>query len=157
MLFFLLSFLISWLIWGLGRRTENDTVLIWLGSFGPAISALVITAVSEGRDGLRRLLSRLFIWRVGLKWYLIALLLVPVVGLTIAIAYLLLNDLTFALPEAEYWHATLWQQIAVWVAGIWLGVVIAPGEELGWRGYALPRLQARLHPLAASILLGLVR
>jgi membrane protease YdiL (CAAX protease family) len=139
----------------LGRRTENDTVLIWLGSFGPAISALVVTGVSEGRDGLAGLLSRLFIWRVGLRWYLISLLLVPAVGLMIAVVYVLLNGLAAELPEAEYWHSTLWQQILVWVAGIWLGVVIAPGEELGWRGYALPRLQARVHPLAASVLLGL--
>jgi membrane protease YdiL (CAAX protease family) len=140
----------------LGRRAENDTVLTWLGSFGAAISALVLTGVSEGRDGLRGLLSRLFIWRVGLKWYLISLLLVPVVGLTIAILYVLLKGLGSELPEAEYWHSTLWQQILIWVAGIWLGVAIAPGEELGWRGYALPRLQATVHPLAASILLGLL-
>jgi membrane protease YdiL (CAAX protease family) len=115
----------------------------------------VVTGVSEGRDGLRRLLSRLFIWRVGLKWYLISLFLVPVVGLTIAIVYVQLNGLASELPGAEYWRSTFWQQIAVWVSGIWLGVAIAPGEELGWRGYALPRLQARHHPLAASVLLGL--
>jgi membrane protease YdiL (CAAX protease family) len=140
----------------LGRRTENETLLSWLGSFGPALSALVVAGVSEGPDGLRGLLSRLFIWRVGLRWYLVSLLLVPVVGLTIAIVYVLLNGLAAELPEAEYWHSTLWQQILVWVAGIWLGLVIAPGEELGWRGYALPRLQARVHPLAASVLLGLL-
>ncbi len=155
-LFFLLSYIISWLIWGLGQRMENDIVLSWLGSFGPALSALVVTGVSEGRDGLRELLSRLFRWRVGLKWYLVSLLLVPVVGLTIAVLYVLLNGLASELPEAEYWHSTLWQQILVWVAGIWLGVAIAPGEELGWRGYALPKLQARVHPLAASVLLGLL-
>ena len=155
-LFFLLSYIISWLIWGLGRRLENDTVLIWLGSFGPAISALVVTAVSEGQDGLSKLLSRLFIWRVGLQWYLISLFLVPVVGLAIAIVYVLLNGLASELPGPEYWRSTFWQQVLVWVAGTWLGVAIAPGEELGWRGYALPRLQARYHPLAASILLGLL-
>ena len=131
-------------------------VLTWLGSFGPALSAIVVTAVSEGRNGLHSLLSRLFLWRVGLRWYLISLFLVPVVGLTIAIVYTLLNGLASELPEAEYWHSTLWQQILVWVAGIGLGVAITPGEELGWRGYALPRLQARVHPLAASILLGLI-
>jgi membrane protease YdiL (CAAX protease family) len=140
----------------LGQRTENDTVLSWLGSFGPAMSALMVTGLSEGRDGLRGLLSRLFLWRVGLKWYLVSLLLIPVVGLTIAILYVQLNGLASELPEAEYWHSTLWQQILIWVAGIWLGVTIAPGEELGWRGYALPRLQARVHPLAASMLLGLL-
>lgn len=73
--------------------------------------------MTGGRDGLRRLVSRLFIWRVGLKWYLISLFLVPVVGLTIAIVYVLLNGLASELPGPEYWRSTFWQQVLVWVAG----------------------------------------
>lgn len=152
----MLSYAISWLLWGLGTRIADDAVLTWLGSFGPALSAIVVSAASQGQRGLRTLLPRLFVWRVGLRWYLAAVLLIPVAGSAVAAIYMLANDLASALPSPDYWRATGWQHVLVWVSGTLLGTAISAGEELGWRGYALPRLQARYHPLLSSVVLGVL-
>jgi membrane protease YdiL (CAAX protease family) len=155
-LFFVLSHVISWLVWGLGARLADDTVLIWLGSFGPALSAIVVAAASQGRGGLQALLARLFVWRVGLRWYLATVLLIPVAGSAVAALYVLARDLASALPGLDYWRSTGWQHVLLWTSGTLLGTAISVGEELGWRGYALPRLQARYHPLLSSVVLGLL-
>jgi membrane protease YdiL (CAAX protease family) len=156
LLFFVLSYGISWLVCGLGARLVDDTFLTWLGSFGPALSAILLTAASQGANGLQTLLSRLFVWRVGASWYLAAMLLTPVTGSAVAAIYVLLNDLASALPGLDYWRDTGWQHVLLWVTATLLGTAISAGEELGWRGYALPRLQARYHPLVSSLVLGLL-
>jgi membrane protease YdiL (CAAX protease family) len=112
--------------------------------------------VNQGRRGLTELVSRLFLWRVGIRWYLVALLLIPGVGLMLAAVAVLAGGRISALPGPAYWRSTAGQHLLVWVAGTLIGAVVASGEELGWRGFALPRLQARHHPLVASLILGAV-
>src|SRR5215212_11883384 len=91
--FFLMAFAFTWIAWspwvlsedGLGLLPYQlgdtasgllNTAAIFLG---PTVSALIMTGVTEGRVGIRRLLRRIVLWRVGLRWYLIALVGVPVV------------------------------------------------------------------------------
>jgi membrane protease YdiL (CAAX protease family) len=126
----------------------------WLGSFGPAFAAVLVVGIWEGQPGLLALFARLFRWRVGVRWYLAALLPVPVVGLTISALAIVAGGQVHALPGLGYWRSTAGQHLLVWGAGVLMGAVVASGEELGWRGFALPRLQARHHPLVASLLLG---
>jgi membrane protease YdiL (CAAX protease family) len=155
-LFFALAYLFSWSVWSLEGRVGNGGLVVWLGSVGPALAAVLVAALSRGRQGLEVLLSRLFVWRVGVKWYLIALFLVPVVGLGIAAAYVLTGNLTADLPGADAWRDTLGLQLVGIGSAVALGTLISVGEELGWRGYALPRLQERVHPLASSSIIGLL-
>jgi membrane protease YdiL (CAAX protease family) len=155
-LFFLLSYVLSWGIWGLEDRLPVQTVESWLGSFGPAFAAILVVGVNEGRRGLTDLVSRLFLWRVGIRWYLVALLLIPAVGLVMAVIVVLAGGLTSALPDAAYWRSTAGHHLLVWAAGTLIGAVVAWGEELGWRGFALPRLQIQGPPLVASLILGTV-
>ena len=50
------------------------TAAIAVGSFGPSSAAILLTALTRGRGGVRELLGRLLAWRVGLRWYLVVLL-----------------------------------------------------------------------------------
>jgi len=151
---FALAYLISWSVWRLEGRVENGGLVIWLGSAGPALAAVLVAALSRGRQGLEDLLSRLVVWRVGVKWYLIALFLVPAAGLGIAGGYALTGNLTAHLPGAEAWRDTLGLQLVGIGSAVALGTLISAGEELGWRGFALPRFQERVHPLASSAIIG---
>jgi uncharacterized protein len=118
-----------------------------IASFGPFLSAFIMTSITEGREGVGRLLRRLVLWRVGLGWYLFALIGLP------AIMVLSVIVLPGALASFQG-LATLapLPLLALFVYVFFLGGPL--GEEPGWRGFALPRLQ-RLHgPLVGSLILG---
>jgi membrane protease YdiL (CAAX protease family) len=156
--FFFLAYSISWLIelpvilayLHKGARLGDGTLLLFLGSFGPSVAALILTAVSEGSAGVKALLERLSPWRASLLWYAIALYGFLALGLLaitlwgVSSARDVLSQLPFAL-------------VAVPVNALTSFLVLGPlGEELGWRGYALPRLQAAYGALGASGMLGLL-
>lgn len=172
--FVLLAFGISWALWvpaalashGVIPAVLPATASSLLGAFGPSIAALILTWNAEGGPGLRGLLRRLGIWRVGIGWYGVALLWPAGVSLlTTAIAMLLGSaapafsqppilalaplpaDVMAATPVLALLPALFFQQTL-------LGSSM--GEELGWRGYALPRLQLRHSAFRASLELGLV-
>ena len=117
--------------------------LYLLGLAGPLFASVAVSAYQAGLAGVKGLLSKALIWRFPLRWYLIAILLVPVINLAnILIFYDRISD-DFA------WFAVM----PVLIAGqIW--VVVA--EEFGWRGFALPRLQARYGSLGATLMLGTI-
>ena len=115
--------------------------LYLLGLAGPLVASVAVSAHKNGLDGVKGLLSKALIWRFPVTWYLIAILLIPAINLT--------NILVFydRVPVDFTWFAV----VPVLIVGqIW--VVIA--EEFGWRGFALPRLQARYGSLGATLVLG---
>ncbi|WP_129338252.1 type II CAAX endopeptidase family protein [Cellulomonas endophytica] len=111
---------------------------------GPIASALVVTAIADGRPGLRRWVGRMARWRVAGRWYALALLGVP--------AAMLLTGAVFSggrvgTPPLE--------ALLAYVPVLLLQVVTTGlAEEPGWRDFALPRLQDRFGPLAGSMVLG---
>ena len=109
--------------------------------FGPALAALVVVAVADGRAGLKDLLSRVVRWRVGAGWYAVALGLPAILALA-----------------ARGLHAALGARTSVEFGGLsvlnFVVFVLIVGEELGWRGYAFPKLLAERSVLAASLILG---
>jgi membrane protease YdiL (CAAX protease family) len=111
--------------------------------FGPALAAVIVAAITDGRAGLRDLLSRLVRWRVGVRWYAVALGLPMILALTAAGLYLLLGAPTFV----------TFGELSVLNFVVFVLIV---GEELGWRGYALPRLLAQRSALAASLIVGVL-
>jgi len=147
--FFGLTFVFSWVVWVPMALLQIDHPLYKLGTFGPAIIALALTAAREGRPALRALWERLLIWRVGVFWYLFSFLSTAVVALTAIGLHVLLGG------EAGVFNdpAQLYLVIPVFLYVLFTSVL---GEEIGWRGYALPRLQARFGALGASLILGLV-
>jgi membrane protease YdiL (CAAX protease family) len=120
-----------------------------LGSFAPSVVAVVLTGGREGRRGVRRLLSRLLQWRVALRWYVFALAFMAVVKLTVAVVYRVANG-DWPQFGDQAWYAIVAAILPIAIVGGPLG------EEVGWRGYALPRLTERWGLAVASVALGAV-
>lgn len=156
-LFFLTTNLWSWLIWipaVAAYHASGSSALTWwlllagvLGAWGPSVAALALTWFKEGTSGLRRLLRGFFSWRVGWTWYAVAVLLpAALLGVGILTQSLFLNSPSEFQPAG--WLPRL-------IAAALFVLPFGPlGEELGWRGYALPRLQARYSALTSSLILG---
>jgi uncharacterized protein len=154
-IFWLLAFGITWGGGGLGLLAgayrpdwalSASHPLYYVAAFGPDIAALIVVGGVEGRTGLRRLLARAVPSRAGLPWYLAVLVGFPAV--TLPAGRLVAPDVFTDLPR--------WDRLLPLLA---LTAVTNPGpvgEELGWRGFALPRLLRRWPPLAASLLLGAI-
>ena len=148
--YFVMAFGFAWTVevvaFGLFDVPEVPGIVI--AAFGPPVAAIVITQLTEGRDGVHTLLGRLRRWRVGLRWYALALVAVPAIGIS---SFVFLQDGTENLPGSP---ALLVLSYLLLVA-----VMMTMGggqEELGWRGYALGPLQERLGAFRAAALLGLL-
>ena len=118
--------------------------------YGPFLAAILTLALTSGKSGIRALLRRIVMWRVGLRWYAIALLL-PV-GLALMAVYVnvLLGAPAPSLGELGGWPGLL----IMFPLTLLIGGPL--GEEPGWRGYALPRLQTGRSALAGSLILGVL-
>lgn len=112
-----------------------------LGVLGPLVAATGLSARSGGKAEVRALYARLLRYRVHPGWYVVALVL-PGAALTA----------TLLLFRALGWRGDV--LFLPSVGGVIAAVVISLGEEVGWRGYALPRLQRRYGPFGASGLIG---
>jgi uncharacterized protein len=119
---------------------------IILTAYTPSLAALLVARFWHGKAGLRALLSQLATWRVGIVWYLLVLLGPMLLVLVANIISILLGGA----PPRQ------WMVLPSTLA--FLGPLFAGslGEELGWRGFSLPRLQNRYGPLWASIIIGVI-
>ena len=164
--FFILAFAFTWANWVPQALTSRGLltvqvpgVVTMMAGYGPALAAVIVTASLYGKPGLRQLGGRLVHWRVGIQWYAFALLAPPL----IAAAGLALHLLTGGAPPYVAVSAgapfglggSLWQQVALLLLMFTLGFD-GLGEELGWRGFALPHLRAARSALASSLILGFV-
>jgi membrane protease YdiL (CAAX protease family) len=119
-----------------------------VGSWGPFFAALAMTGILEGKSGVKKLLSSLLVWRVGLRWWLVVLLLVPVL-LLVAMGIYVLQGGALGRFDPGQWYAVLLAPV--------FALLFGPlGEELGWRGYALPRLQRNYSALWSSVIVGVL-
>jgi membrane protease YdiL (CAAX protease family) len=145
--FFVLAYVLSWWPWLLSAA--NNPFGSPLFPFGPMLAALILTAVINGRAGLKALLARIVQWRVNLRWYGVALLLPVALGLSAFGVNLLLGAPMPAAAQLPQWAVIL----SVLLSQV---IFIQIGEELGWRGFALPRLLEGRSALVASLILGLL-
>jgi membrane protease YdiL (CAAX protease family) len=145
--FFVLAYAFSWWPWLLSPAA--NPIGSPLFPLGPMVAALILTAVINGRAGLKALLARVVLWRVDLRWYGAALLLPVALGLFAFGLNLLLGAPMPAAAQLPAWAALL----PVFLFQVFL---IQVGEETGWRGFALPRLLEGRSALAASLILGLL-
>jgi membrane protease YdiL (CAAX protease family) len=162
--FFLLAYVFTWSNWlpqaltsrGIASIQAPDFLSL-ISGYGPALAAIIVVSLAFGRQGLRELFGRLLRWRAGIQWYFIALFL-PAIVIFLAIS---LNRLTggsspdfssagFPFGPAE---TPFWQKLIILFLVFILGFD-GLGEEIGWRGFALPKLLENRSPLVASLILG---
>lgn len=155
MVFFALAYALSW-SWVIPLAAAQQVVRRGVGwpthlpaLLGPAVAAVVVTAWTMGRPGVRDLGARMARWLVPLRWWLAAVS--PVVFLGLGLAAMAAAGQ--ALPDLANFGRFSGTP-AIGLAGVLLLIFVgALGEETGWRGYALPQLQRRFSPLASSLIL----
>lgn len=141
--FVVLAALISWFPW----YTTGTGFLV----FGPSIAGVIVMAMTRGKEGMRDMGQRALRWRVGFRWWVIALFfsgLILLVSIAINVVFLGGNIPSFAFFRQE------WYLIPVVFLVTMIGGPL--GEEFGWRGFALPNLQRKWGAMIASIILGIV-
>jgi uncharacterized protein len=155
--FFLIAYAFSWVMsvpfilsqWNILPDSKFYQIFFIIKSFGPALAAYVMCRVTEGSSGSNNLKSRIKQWQVGWKWYVIILLGVPTAMLFGIIA------LPGALGSFQGFPPHFLLSYLIGFVVIFFGG--GPlGEEPGWRGFALPRMQSRYGVLKANLLLGIL-
>jgi uncharacterized protein len=151
--FFVLVYALTWVVW-VPRALGDVPFLIgraW--TWMPAVAALMAAAIVGGRGALRDLGSRLIRWRVGWQWYVIVLLGPAVFSVAVAWIYGLFGgSMASAVPPALIDTPLPLLPLFLLIYAFTDGI----GEELAWRGFALPRLLSRYSALLASLVLGLL-
>lgn len=153
--YFALTFLLAGLLWagaaavtaGASLSTGVRALFFLPGTFAPGIVAIWLTAHDHGPAGTSALLTRMFAWKVGARWYVFALGYIVLIKLLAATGH---RAITGAWPAFGETPLYLLLAAAVFTAPF------QAGEEIGWRGYALPRLAARLGLARASLVLGVI-
>lgn len=150
-LFFVLTFILAWGSWIPAFLMPNSPRLLsFIGLFAPAISALVVAGIYNGKEGILGVLVRYKYINFSTKWYLVAVFLLPITYILSIFINLFLFHYT---NNSVFVGSPIYFIIA---AFIWL-MVINSGEEVGWRGFALPILLKDLkNSIWASLLLGLI-
>lgn len=153
--FFVMAYAISWILsipfilseWGLLHGDYRIAFIV--KSFGPFAAALIVTGITEGKEGVARLRGRIRQWKVGWVWYVVTLLLIPALVLIgIAVQPGALAGFKGATPTVAITYLVTLVVVAFGGGPL--------GEEPGWRGFALPRLQSSMGPLKGTLLLGLL-
>lgn len=159
--FFVLTFVLTWFAWLAALRWVQDqglegpfqspvaTGLVYLGIFAPALSALLLTVRGGSPGATGELLGRLVAWRVGVVPYVTALTYIVAVKLMAAMVYWVIEG---------SWPVFGQQPIVLLLAASVGSTLVGGqvGEELGWRGYALPRMDERWGLGIASLVLGVI-
>ena len=154
--FYSLALVISWSFW-IPVVVSSEALLssrwcvfyLIAGAFGPTLAAVVLTAMDGGPSAVRGLFGRLLRWRVHLRWYLAALLLPASLSFCAIALYVLLGGVA-----PQLYSPVPWYSLPAYFLVVLLFVGPLP-EEIGWRSYALPILQARRSALTASVILGM--
>lgn len=125
-------------------------LLTRLADFAFSIAGVVMIVITAGRAGLRQLWGRLTRWRIGWQWYLMGLLPIGLYGVATAVAG--------AFSSANITASAITTILFSLHAGFFVSLFLrgAMGEELGLRGFALPRLQERMSPFRASLIIGVL-
>lgn len=158
-LYFLLAYGLSWCAFtplalqGQGIISGVPAWLHLLGAYGPLAAAFIVTLLTAGLAGVRELAGRMVRWRIGWGWLLAAFSPVAVFG--VVVIALRLIDGTWQ-AAAGFGYVAELPQLS-WLAGwaVWV-LTFGIGEETGWRGFALPRLQARYSARDAALIVGLL-
>jgi membrane protease YdiL (CAAX protease family) len=123
-------------------------VMIVAMLLGPGAASLLFTGLVDGKAGYRELRSRLFRWRVGIGWTAVALLTAPLVwmGLNLVLSLRFHGFIPKLFTEC--------QKGPLLAMGISAGLAAGMFEELGWTGFAIPRLRLRFGDFTTAVVVG---
>jgi membrane protease YdiL (CAAX protease family) len=158
--YFALAFGISWAggLFVLGPSQIPTTIehLMTIGPLmyvamlaGPSVAGLLMSSLVSGRAGLRELLARLTTWRVGGRWYAVALLAPPLMVMAVSLALSFFS--TDFLPAIF-----INDEKPVVLSGVAAGLLVGIFEELGWTGFAIPRIRRRYGIFSTGLLVGVL-
>lgn len=158
--FYVLAFAISWgailvVVGPEGFLTTTSTspqfALAGIASvMGPFLAGILMTGLVDGRAGLRDLLARLRRWRVAARWYAVAFLTAPAITLAVNFA------LSITSPAFVPAIVTTDDKAGVLLLALAVGVTVPIFEEIGWTGFATPKLLGRHGVLATGVAMGLL-
>ncbi|MGF1472294.1 MAG: CPBP family intramembrane glutamic endopeptidase [Rubrobacteraceae bacterium] len=159
--YFVLAFAISWVgililagPGGISANSEPSEALVPLlypaMLLGPGVAGVLLTGLVSGRAGLRDIFASLTRWRVGVRWYAVALLTTPL------LVTVVLLGLSLTSPRFLPGILTTDNLLPVLLVGIVAGLMVGIFEEIGWTGFAVPRLRLRYGVLGTGIIVGLV-
>jgi uncharacterized protein len=157
-IYFLSAYAWTWLCWWSVVASSHsrlvlpvsEETLATLGQFGPFAAAVFVISATQGRGGLHDFAARLIRWRARLVWLVVALFLLPATMLIAIYWYAYDRGVSEALQFRGEWYTLPWHFVYMLMLGGPLG------EEPGWRGFALPRLQDRYGAVSGSVRLGLL-
>jgi len=147
--FYILAFAISWsgyfpqVAYSYGLFPFQSPLYFLIGGVGPTLAAVIMAYVLHGKGGLRGLFAPLARWRVGAVWYAVALFGNAVIWLA---AIGLPGRTTLDMGKLGPWFTLFPVFLTNLLMNVW--------EEIGWRGFALPRLQSRYTALVSSLIVG---
>ena len=161
MSYFALTFALSWgailILVGpggfLGSKERADVMepLLYVAMLaGPAVAGVLMTGLVNGRAGFGELRARLFRWQVDARWYLVALLTAPISMAGVLFALSLLSPVF--LPGI----VTTDDKASLLMTGLIVGLLVGLFEELGWTGFAVPKLRLRGGIVTTGLIVGLV-
>jgi len=104
---------------------------------GPTLASFTVTAITAGKAGMRQLLRRYVLWRVGVRWYLLVIVGVPLIQLVCSSVFLGTAPLTAFIRQWPLFFTTYLPNILIIV------VAVQIWEEGGWSGFAVPTLPQR--------------
>ncbi len=164
--FFVIAFAGEWIVWLPLVLAQNGLGLLpytipdigpyppsyWFAALssitGPTLASFMVTAITTGKAGVRQLLRRYVIWRVGLRWYLLVLVGVPLLQLVCSSVFLGIAPLSALIQQWPLFFTTYLPNILI------IAVAVQIWEEGGWSGYAVPNLQKRFGAWRATLILG---
>ena len=156
LLFFLLVFVISWsaIFILAGPKgfpiTEDQAMIMGMAILlGPTLASLILIALS-GRSGFHTLFSRLLKWRVRGRWYTYALLVAPLSTAIILVLFSLFS------PEFQPNILISPDKTSLIISAIFAGLIVGIFEELGWTGFAVPKLLKTHSILGTGIIIGVI-
>ncbi|HSL30797.1 MAG TPA: type II CAAX endopeptidase family protein [Anaerolineales bacterium] len=161
--FFLLAFGLTWIFMiadALGSHGilpfRMPLPLMIVMGYMPTLAAVIVIRQRNGKDGVRDLFRKLLIGRVGLGWYLLVLFGLTGVYVTTILLHNLIPGSAMVPILSDKLPPLSPGQLALFIIPMFLVITLVNGEELGWRGFALPRLQAKYNALTSSLILGVI-
>ncbi|MGW6150196.1 CPBP family intramembrane glutamic endopeptidase [Bacillus mycoides] len=156
--FFVMAYVFSWVVltpfilsqWGIFPKTKVFDLFFYANAFvGPMLAAYIMFHTLEGKESWKKVRKSILSIKVGLKWYLFTLIVIPAV-MYLGMVIVNRGIPTFHSLNTEFFVTYLISFVVIFFLG-------GPfPEEIGWRGFALPRLQTKFGPLKATLLLSVL-